>query len=776
VPVCALSACLVNAVIAYAIINVDQANRTVDTGAVTVTWDTSHVDRILSMVLDSNPGANLTTYAGNDDFTGGSYIADGPRFTSLNAANLQWSAQLLDGGSSAQVVTRSQLSGNAPMQTTYTFKAGSPLVEFDRTLFFSQVPFTNTGNGLEPFLWYQRGGHQPFTYSRASGPGSGSAVDWPGQGLTDWDGRWGNMAQIAYFQQGLSPALPERLRGDSDGLFGGPSAGSRINPAISQLTTLSSDLTVHGALYLHPAGLSTAQIQQQYDTYVAPPPPLPPTQQRGFSLQLTQNAPDRLNLILDQLSKAGVNSVSVNFYYQQDTKDSTVIHPCSYTASTETVLQAIRAIKDRHMSVVLKPMVDVAAQGQGRGDIAGSPAWFASYATFLHGWADIAQQEQVEMFCVGTEIDSTTDKATQWQSLISDVGSHYKGQLMYAANQNYVWNNKAAATPASDSIWRQNIDYIGIDAYYPLTDPSTHSPNPELSQLQAGWDYRVEQIENWYQSLGVSKKILFSEVGYASQDYAHEKPWSATNSTAVRPELQAKCYEALFSTVWGKDWLAGTYWWCEQTDPYTPVPANLNHSILGASTTDPNKPAYAVLKKYYGGPVVTGATADVVFHPSGDSTLPNSGLPSGGLLVGGAADVTNLSLTGLFATITLPFDQQDLSSGMVDASTLRLYWFDGAQGIWRLAGNDSNLSDNSTSPGYHGFVLGAPTGVLGDWGLDLADQYVWANVDHASTFGMAGTVLPEPSTLALISVGAIGVLGWKRRRRKARPTKVDSEW
>ena len=53
--------------------------------------------------------------------------------------------------------------------------------------------------------------------------------------------------------------------------------------------------------------------------------------------------------------------------------------------------------------------------------------------------------------------------------------------------------------------------------------------------------------------------------------------------------------------------------------------------------------------------------------------------------------------------------------------------------------------------------------VLGDYGVDTADHVVWAVVDHNSEFA----VVPEPSTLALLGVGAIAVLVYALRRRNA---------
>ena len=92
---------------------------------------------------------------------------------------------------------------------------------------------------------------------------------------------------------------------------------------------------------------------------------------------------------------------------------------------------------------------------------------------------------------------------------------------------------------------------------------------------------------------------------------------------------------------------------------------------------------------------------------------------------------------------------------------LRLYWWDDNTNQWLPAGNMSNLADNSGDPLYTGFVLGEPTDVLGDWGVDLVHHLVWANLDHGSTFSIAE--VPEPSALALLLPAGV----WFALRRRS---------
>ncbi|MFB3892803.1 MAG: choice-of-anchor tandem repeat NxxGxxAF-containing protein [Phycisphaerae bacterium] len=138
-------------------------------------------------------------------------------------------------------------------------------------------------------------------------------------------------------------------------------------------------------------------------------------------------------------------------------------------------------------------------------------------------------------------------------------------------------------------------------------------------------------------------------------------------------------------------------------------------------------------------------TGTVTYAPDGFAAggFTTAGL-GGATPLPGTVDIDGLTLDGGMATVISAYNPSDLAALSLDEASLRLYW-DNA-GVWVLAGRQSNL-DQTTGA----FVAGAPTAVLGDWGIDLGANYVWANVDHASTFAVAG--VPEPATLALAAMG-----------------------
>ncbi len=157
------------------------------------------------------------------------------------------------------------------------------------------------------------------------------------------------------------------------------------------------------------------------------------------------------------------------------------------------------------------------------------------------------------------------------------------------------------------------------------------------------------------------------------------------------------------------------------------------------------------------GAFLDGALATANVDPDGFST---GGFGVGGIdglaeSLGTVVDLDNFTLLGTKATLSLPYDEAMLTGLDIAEEDIRLFWFDESHDEWLLAGPGSN-----NTPGGE-FVLGAPTENLGDYGVDTTNNFVWANIDHASTYGLFA--VPEPATMGLLSLGAMALL---RKRRK----------
>jgi len=157
------------------------------------------------------------------------------------------------------------------------------------------------------------------------------------------------------------------------------------------------------------------------------------------------------------------------------------------------------------------------------------------------------------------------------------VRQAYKGPLTYAAN----WDEEYIKV----KFWNM-LDYIGIDAYFPLSDEA----RPTFEQLMAGWNEWVKEMETL--QAAVDKPVIFPEIGYCSVKYAAKAPFEEPARGEVDLELQADCYRAVYETFWGKDWFYGMYWWKWGTDTRLGGANNRGYYIQ-------NKPAEKVVTTWY---------------------------------------------------------------------------------------------------------------------------------------------------------------------------------
>lgn len=292
------------------------------------------------------------------------------------------------------------------------------------------------------------------------------------------------------------------------------------------------------------------------------------------------------DMSLQKLAYLGVDYISLVVTQYQDTTTSTEIKETEQTPSDESLKHVIKTAHKLGIKVMLKPHVDLIDKYDGtycRSDIGFSnendwQAWFKSYNKFILHYAKMAEKLGVELYCVGTELEFTTQRSDLWRSVIADVRQAYKGKLVYAAN----WDEY----PKVD-FW-QDLDYIGIDAYFPLS----YDANPTLDDLKKGWQKWISEIESF--QVRYNKPVIFTEIGYSSAPMTSSAPWQVITSGNADPEIQAKCYQAFFETAWSAPWLAGVYWW--KWDTNTRAGGAQNRQF-----TPQNKPAERILEANYKG-------------------------------------------------------------------------------------------------------------------------------------------------------------------------------
>ncbi len=212
---------------------------------------------------------------------------------------------------------------------------------------------------------------------------------------------------------------------------------------------------------------------------------------------------------------------------------------------------SIELMHQNGLKVMLKPQVWIVKGAfTGHIDMKTEEEWTAFenfYEDMILLYAKLAEETKVEMYCIGTELNSfISARPAFWNTLISKVRKIYKGPLTYAENWDKINN-----VP----FWNQ-LNYIGVDAYFPISDQKT----PNLDDVKQKWQTINATLEAL--SKEAEKPILFTEFGYRSIDYAGQKPWDASDIEGqVNEQAQCNLLNGLFESVWGQPWFAGGFLW-----------------------------------------------------------------------------------------------------------------------------------------------------------------------------------------------------------------------
>ncbi|KJJ85208.1 hypothetical protein OMAG_000920 [Candidatus Omnitrophus magneticus] len=287
---------------------------------------------------------------------------------------------------------------------------------------------------------------------------------------------------------------------------------------------------------------------------------------------------------LEALAATGTKYVSIVVIWYQTTCWSGDIQRLDITASDESLRHAIKKAHQLGMKVMLKPHLDILDESEGgwRGEIGcvkeeDWSKWFEKYTDYILYYAKIAQEEKVELYCVGTELSTAAIvKPESWREIIKKVRGIYKGFVLYAAH----WDSYM------DVRFWDAVDFVGINAYFPLTE----SLFPTEDELRAGWSKWVTELEEFQAQ--IKKPIIFPECGCNSADGAATRPWEHLARREVNLELQQRFYKVLMEIFFEKQWFYGLYWWYWGTNPK--MGGEFNRSF-----TPQNKPAANMLTEWY---------------------------------------------------------------------------------------------------------------------------------------------------------------------------------
>ncbi len=254
--------------------------------------------------------------------------------------------------------------------------------------------------------------------------------------------------------------------------------------------------------------------------------------------------------MVEEIAATGATHLSIVAQWgQPDVHASEVAPHPKETTSDAVVRGVLRQARANGLRVMLFPIlwVQKRAIGEWRGTLAptDAEAWWRSYERFILHYAQMAAEEDVALFSVGSELASLEGDEVRWRRLIAKVRAVYPGRLLYSAN----WDHYREV-PFWDA-----VDYIGLTAYYRLTEKYDATE----AELTAAWAGIKRDLLKWQAT--IDRPMLFTELGYPSLDGAARAPWDYTQGTAMDHEEQRRCFEAFTKTWRGETALGGVFFW-----------------------------------------------------------------------------------------------------------------------------------------------------------------------------------------------------------------------
>ena len=179
---------------------------------------------------------------------------------------------------------------------------------------------------------------------------------------------------------------------------------------------------------------------------------------------------------------------------------------------------------------------------------------------------------------IGTEMNAfVVARPLFWKALIAKVKLVYKGKITYAEN----WDTYKNVT------FYKDIDYIGIDAYFPLSKSQT----PSINELVKAWKPIKKEIQSLAKKF--KKQIIFTEYGYQSKDFSAKEPWDFNYKTNVNLEAQNNALAVILANFWKEKWFAGGFLW-KWYDNH-----DNSGGLLDDDFTVQNKPSEKIIYRFY---------------------------------------------------------------------------------------------------------------------------------------------------------------------------------
>lgn len=258
---------------------------------------------------------------------------------------------------------------------------------------------------------------------------------------------------------------------------------------------------------------------------------------------------DAMVRTLDELKALGVNWVCIH-PYAGIRGDGSVRVPERWYEGADWLTRPIEEAHARGMKVFIKPHLAYwGSPFSWRGEIAfeTDAQWdrfFDGYELWITRVAEVCKD--ADGFSVGTELDRTIHHDEAWRRIIASVRDATDAPLTYSAN----WSDYERV-----GFW-DDLDAIGVQAYFPLTD---EEGLPEPQTLRRAWRRVADRLEAFAREH--DRPIVLTELGYNRSSAAAIRPWESRSGGPNAEETQRRCLDAALDELAGRERVVGAFLW-----------------------------------------------------------------------------------------------------------------------------------------------------------------------------------------------------------------------
>ncbi len=268
---------------------------------------------------------------------------------------------------------------------------------------------------------------------------------------------------------------------------------------------------------------------------------------------------------VQQVHDAGFDEVSLSpvRYFNQTT--GTIATTSQRGAELSHVAAGVARAKSLGMKVTVNPFVEPENFATWRGfwnptpGTSTSNTFWSDYEQYIADVAAMAQTSGADALTVGTELRALVQNSgnnSNWSSVISAADAAFTGDLGYASN----WDNYANGNLAS-AIWdNPAIDFLGIDAYFPVAsnfsanNSGTYPNESFIGLVEDDWNELLDdEIIPFAQARqsGGGLPIVFTEYGLLPFNRAVRQHNNVDNGN-VDTDEQIMGFEALLRALDGR--------------------------------------------------------------------------------------------------------------------------------------------------------------------------------------------------------------------------------